>query len=274
MQNLKSIRIISLIFGFTLLIFSCTANTEFGITAKAVPEGLLISLKNFPADASHMWINISTIDENEDPESPLSIISSYAAITNTSELDWVNSSLQLEKIKQTGTILFPYVKPGNIYRVSADVYTLQEREQFINDYDYQHQHTSYTEVTVKNGIYFNRDDVKLELNNDLTAVTLSSQPVFSSDVTFADQKYSFGFTLQIDGGSLSVGDHHIPEGLSGDGLTWVFEPQMSSFNLRSGDYLEEGVIYPAWANTYVNILYDDIQWSIEIANTALTEFKL
>jgi len=280
MHHFRVSSVITILFCFVLLTFGCTTtrnqrnNTEFGITAAAVPEGILISFRNIPIDASHMWVNISTVNGAEDPESPRSIISSYAAITNTQEMDWIDSSLQLEKLRETGTMLFPFVEPGKKYYVSVDVYTLLERKQFIS-YDENPQWSSAnTEVIAKNGIYFNRDDVRLELNNDNTAITLTYQPVFSSEVIFADQMYRFGFTVQIGDASLGVGDHHIPEGLSSDGLTWVFEPQMSTFNLRSGDWLEEGVNYPAWASAFVNIIHDEIIWSINIANTPMSNFSL
>ena len=280
MHHGKALRVISLFFVFALVSFSCVTgknlvkNAEFAIHAEAVQEGILISFKNIPADASHMWIGINTVDENVDPESPHSIISSYAAITNTSEMDWVNSSLQLEKIKQTGNIIFPYVNPGKNYHISAYIYTLQEREQDIRADESLQRQWANTEVTVKNGIYFNRDDVRLEMNNDNSAVTLSSQPVFPSDVTFADQMYRFSFIIQVEGGAISVGDHHIPEGLSPDGLTWVFEPQMSNDNLKGEPWLEEGVDYLTWAAAYINIIYDEIIWSINIANTPLCKFRL
>ncbi|MCL2441623.1 MAG: hypothetical protein FWD14_07765 [Treponema sp.] len=273
MHHLKKFGIITLIFCFLFLVFSCITNTDFEINAEAVPEGLLIRFKNIPAETSHMFISISTTDDTEDPASPLSIISSYAALTNTNEMDWVGSSLQLEKVKQTGTILFPFVEPGKNYHVSAYIYTLQEREQYIEGNENPHQHYANAEVTANGGIYIDKENVKLELNNDKSAVTLTSQPIFPQGITFADQIYSYSYTIQVDNGSLGVGDHHIPEGLSPDGLTWVFEPQMSAVNLRAGNYLEEGFSYPAWASASVNILYDEILWYIDIAKTELGEFR-
>jgi len=276
MHHLRVLRIISLIFIFTLLALSCATSknqANFRISAKAVPEGILISFKNIPAETSHMWIGISTVDDTEDPESPHSLISSFAALTNTDEMNWVGSSLQLEKVKQTGTILFPYVEPGKSYHVSAYIYTLQEREQFMKGNENSHQQWANAEVTANSGTYIDNNNVKFELSNDKSAVTLSSLPVFPQGITFADQIYSYAYTIQVDGGSLGVGDHHIPEGLSPDGLTWVFEPQMSTVNLSSGNYLEKGVAYPAWATAYVNILYDEILWCISIAKTELGEFR-
>ena len=279
MHHLRAFGVITLIFCFLLLVFSCYTNgnheqdADFGITAEAVPEGLLVHFKNIPAETSHMFISISTTDDTEDLESPHSLISSFAALTNTDEMNWVGSSLQLEKVKQTGTILFPYVEPGKSYHVSAYVYTLQERELFMKGDENSHQQWASTEVTANSGIYIDNKNVKFELSDDKSAVTMSSQPIFPQGITFADQIYSYAYTIQVDSGSLGVGDHHIPEGLSPDGLTWVFEPQMSAVNLRVGDYLEKGASYPAWATAYVNILYDDILWCISIAKTELGEFR-
>ena len=279
MHHLRALGVITLIFCFLLLVFSCNTNrnyehkTNFGITAEAVPEGLLIKFTNIPSETSHMFISISTTDDTEDPESPRSLNSSYAALTNTDEMNWVGSSLQLEKVKETGTMLFPFAETGKSYYIFVYIYTLQEREQFMKGDENSHQQWANTEVTAIDGIYIDRNNIKFELNNDKSAVTLSSLPVFPQEITFADQVYSYAYTIQVDGGSLGVSEHHIPEGLSPDGLTWVFEPQMSAVNLNSGDHLEKGNAYPAWATAYVNILHDDILWCISIAKTALGEFR-
>jgi hypothetical protein len=281
MQHFKASRTISLLFVFALITFGCAtsknhaATAAFGLTAEAVPEGILLTFSNIPSDATHLWIGVSSLGDTEKPESPHSFIYSFAGITDTSVRGWVHSSRQLDKIKQTGKVIFPIVQTGIKYSISAIVYNELEFY-LIRETDRNiHPRTAETELIADNGIYFNRDDVRLEINDAHSVVTISCEPVFSSEVIFDDQKYSFGVHIRVDNNrSIGVGDHHIPDGLSSDGLTWAFEPQMTGDLRRYNDngWLEIGSNYAAWATANVNIIYDDIKWSVEIAKTALFTF--
>jgi len=281
MRQFKVLWTISLVLGFALLVFSCatgrnrSANAEFRLGAQAVPEGLLLTFSNNPADASHMWISIQSWGDAEEVESARDIISSFAALTNTSKMDWVGSTQQLERVKQTGRVVFPFVQAGQKYQISAVVYNQRQRELSINGGEYFQPVWADAQVRAGHGVYFDRDAVKFELDDAKSAVTLSTEPVFSSNVIFYDQRYSFSVIIMVaETGSVSVGDHHIPDSLSPDGLTWTFEPQMSTFNLIGNEWVEEGVYYSAWAEARVNIIYDDINWSIEVAKTPVFNFSL
>ena len=267
---------VSLILGFVLVTFGCATDelvsgrnratgADFGLTAQAVPEGLLLTLSNIPPDTNHLWITVQEWFNTEEPASSHNIISSYAGITDTSVRGWVHGSRQLEKIKQTGKVIFPVVQAGKKYHISAMAYSEQNYYASL-----EYPHTAEAECIAENGINFNRDSVKLELDNAHSAVTLSSEPVFSSEVTFDTQKYSYGVTVYIpeNRAMMGVGDHHIPEGLSSDGLTWTFEPQMTGdFKNNNNGWLESGNNYSAWAEVKALIIYDDITWSVGIAKT-------
>jgi hypothetical protein len=54
-----------------------------------------------------MWISVSSWGDTEVPESRHSYTSSYAAVESASFRTWVNSTQQLDKVKQTGKIIFP-----------------------------------------------------------------------------------------------------------------------------------------------------------------------
>jgi hypothetical protein len=175
----------------------------------------------------------------------------------------------LDKVKQTGKIIFPIVQQGVKYHISATIYNEHERNLSRNNAEYTLPRMANAELIAGNGINFNRDNVRLELNNGNSAVTLSSDPVFSSDVIFDVQKYSFGVIVLVDDNrSISIGDHHFPQGLSADGKTWIFEPYWTdSLKQHNLDWLEIGTYYPSYGNVYANIIYDDIKWSVEIAKT-------
>ena len=280
MQYFKALRTISLILCFVLVTFGCAtgknqiSDTDFGLTAETVPEGILLTFSNIPSDATHLWVFVNSWNGTDDS------ISSYAAITNTSVKELARSAQQLEKVKQTGQIIFPIVQEGLKYSISANVYNQQEWELFLNERTVENFRfrSAETECIGKNGIYFDRDLINLALNDTNSAVTISSEPVFSSAITFDTQKYSFNVNIMIpEIGSIGVGEHQTPNGLSADGLTWTFEPQMT-LNIKGDsatmNLLENGTYYSAWAKAMVNVIYDDINWSIEIAKSPEFTYSL
>ncbi|MCL2592008.1 MAG: hypothetical protein FWD82_01460 [Defluviitaleaceae bacterium] len=275
MHRSKVLRAISLLLIFSFITFSCTRNknqiasSDFGLTAEAISEGLLLTFNNIPSDTIRLFIHVQSWCDTETLESSHDIIASFADIRDASFSVGERHSIKLEQVKETGKVIFPIAQAGQKYRISALVQTRSDINNEVVPVFIE------TEVIAKNGIHFNKDDVRLELYNN-SAVTLSSVPLFSSEIVFDTQKFSFGVTIMVgETGSIGIGTHHIPDGLSSDGLTWVFEPQMTD-NLRSNSngWLESGNYYPAWAIAYANILHDDILWFVEIAKTPEFSFSL
>ena len=267
MRNFKVVKIIAIVLGFVLATVGCgteknqAANENFGLTAEASPEGLLLTFSNVPPDAIRLWISVCDI-ETEDPEN---ITFSYADIRDSSFPSKAVYSAQLEKVKQTGKVVFPIVQPGKKYHISATFYTMHDHDLFMDEN--VTPFTASVECIAENGIYFDRN-LKLELNETNSSATLSSEPVFSSDVIFDVQKYGFAVTINAEEepvSSIGAGDHQIP---TINGLTWTFDPQFTEA-VRLFDYLE-GNSYPAYVSAYSNITYDDITWSIQIAKTHFT----
>ena len=241
------------------------ASSEFGIKAEAVPEGIQLTLSNIPPDTVQLWIWITYADV--DYESSYDVIASYASINDASITIGGPFSNQLDKVKQTGKVVFPVAEAGRKYYITVNAYNKQAHESILAD-GYLHPHSVDTVLTANDGTYFNRNDVKLNLNNSNSAITLSSEPVFSSALSFDKTRYYYGVTISVDeiNGSLGIGTQHVPQGLSSDGLSWTFEPEMTD-NIRKSDWLESGVDYSAYATAYAVIVYDDIVWSVEIAKT-------
>ena len=294
MRHIKDLGTFTIIFWFILATFSlltgsCTtsnhvsggnqiADADFEIAAQAVPEGILLTFSNVPSDASYLWIHVYDWFNMEEPINAHGLISSYAGITDTSAEGWVYATRQLEKIKQAGKVIFPFVEAGKKYRISAMVYNQQDYESFRNDENFL-PCMAETECVAENGVYFDRNMVRLELDKTNSAVSLLSEPLFSTGVAFDAQKYSYGITILVsETASIGIADHHIPEGLSSNGLTWTFEPQMTAVNLRQfnreSNWLENDRYYPAWAEARINIIYDDITWSVEIAKTPVFTYSL
>ena len=279
MHRFRALRAVPLVLFFVLVVFGCAtgrdhaADAGFGMTATAVPEGILLTFSNIPDDAVRLFVNVSSWSDAEEAADRHDIISAYADIVDESFFS-ARPSFQLERLRETGRVVFPIVQAGQRYRISAMVATRQDHELMMDDVS--GQIWVEAEGVAEGGIYFNRADVALALNDTNSAVTITSEPIFTSDVTFHAQKYSFGVTILVgEHSSIGVGDHHIPQGLSADGLTWTFEPQMTENLIKdASEWLESGVLYTAWVTAYVDIIYDDITWSVEIAKTPRFAFSL
>jgi len=270
MHHFKALRSISLILGFSLVIFGCATSknqvldSHFRFTAEAVSEGILLTFSNIPSDSVRLFISVQLWDDTGEI-GHYNCISSLADIRDASFPYRAISSLQLERVKETGRVIFPIVQAGQKYTISAFV---QSRSDIDNGF---YSVFIDVEVIAENGIYFNRDEVQFKLNDTNSSVTLHSMPLFSSDVVFHAQKIGFYTVI----GSISVGTQHIPSGLSSDGLTWTFEPQMTdSLRDYNNDWLQSGSYYPAWSVVFANIIHDDIIWSVEIAKTPIFDFSL
>jgi len=281
MNQFTTSKTIALILGFALFAFGCATNrnrvdnVDFTLTAEAVPEGILLTFSNIPSDTIRLFISVSSFpgvtdyaDYAEEAVSRHDIVSAFADIRAASFRGGAVYSTNLEKVKQSGQVIFPIVRAGQKYRVSAMVESKQDHALMMADPLHSPQFL-IADVIAENGIYFDRDAVRLYLNDTRSSVTLYSAPVFSSRLMFSSQKYSFGVTILIgETSSIGVGDHHIPAGLSADGLTWTFEPYMTeSLRRYSSAWLESGKNYPAWATAYVNIIHNGIAWSVEVAKT-------
>ena len=264
MQHLKALRTISLILSLApvtlgLLAGSCATgkNQQTNVSklkAEAVSQGIRLTFDNIPSKTNRLFINVQSWDDAEKLTGTHNLVSSYADVRDAS----------LEQVKQTGKIILPIVQTGRKYSISA-VFQNGDLED-ISDW-------IYADCVADNGIYFD-NDIKLILVDNNTGVKLSSEPLFSSEVTFDSQKYSYAVTIshyknETESGSIGVGSHHIP---AVNGLTWTFDPEMTD-SLREGNYLESGS-YPAYVTARCNIIYDNIVWSIEIAKTQEYTFSL
>ena len=280
MKNLKALRVIPLFLVIALVIGFATVklvsrnwqtNADFGFTAEPVPEGILLTFSNIPSDAVRLFVFVSHW-ENEEYESFRNITTSVADIRDISFAVEGRHSIKLDKVKETEKLIIPIVHIGQNYRISATVYNKQEHELLMSDLNYQKPGIEI-EFIAYNGIYFNKENINLELNDTNSIVSLSSEPILSSNIIYCTQKYNFGVVIKVPEGSISTWTHHIPDGLSSNGLTWAFEPQMTN-ELKNFEWLKNGNSYTAWAVAEINIIYDDITWSIGIAKTPEFTYSL
>jgi hypothetical protein len=265
---------ISLILGFVSVTFGCAtsknqiSSKDFEITAEAVSEGILLTFNDIPADAVRMTIFVSYFTDEENPNSN-NHISSMADLRDASFLSGRVQIPQLDKVKQTRKVIFPITQSGQQYHISATVWNERDHQAYLNDENFQ-PISAATECLAENGTYFNSDALYLKLDDNNTVATLSSEPVFTSDIVFDTQKYSYWVSIDVpEKGSIGVASFHIPDGLSSDGLTWIFEPYMTADIKKDipDGWLEKGNSYTAYVEANANIIYDDVSWFIEIAQS-------
>jgi len=247
MHRIWTLRKIILVVGFALVIFSCATNARQSklnivLNAEAVEQGICLTFKNIPPKTTRLFIGFSDWGEIEETTSTHDVISTFVDIRDSS----------LEQVKNTGIVMLPYVKPEQKYFISA-IFEIGEEEHWVN-----------AECTPYSGIYFG-DGINLNLNENNTSVTLSSEPVFPIEVQYAPQKYSYSASIDLGSGrSIGVGENK-----TGKALTWDFTqmPEELKDHLSSGDY-------PAYIRAYCNIIYDNLSWIIEIAKSDVFIFSM
>jgi len=239
------------IFGLALVIFSCASNkaqqfnANIGLKAEAVVEGIRLTFDNIPSETARIFLSISESGEIENVTSPHELISKYSDIRDDS----------LEQVRQTGIVIFPFVKAGQKYSILA----------LLQNADFEDIASVYAECIPYSGIYFGKG-IELSLNENYSGVTLSSEPVFSAEVEYAPLKYNYRASIDWDGANIGAGEKPV------NALTWNFEPLISDALKESG-HLASGN-YPAYITAFCNIIYDNLTWEVEIAKTNVFTFSL
>jgi hypothetical protein len=251
MQHIKTSKIIALIVSFAFSILGCTTDKSHSniknivLKAEAVSEGISLSFNYIPSDATRLFIYISEYDENIN--SSYDIVSTYADIRGS----------VLEDVRNSCRINLPFVKAGQKYSVSAS---------FHKDDDFKEIDCGYllTECTPYSGIFFD-NSINLSLDEARTNVTLSSEPIFYTEINYSSPKYEINVKILPGEKTTGLGAGSFKNNISSNILTYYFEPEMKD-EIMEGNYLESGN-YPAYVTAYCNIIYENIKWNIEIAKT-------
>jgi hypothetical protein len=276
MQHFKTLKTrtkfaISLILGlcFALVTFGCNASEDqvsnfsgIEISAVTVPEGIRLTFSNYsniPTEMDSLTISFISWSGNEEPDwetnDQLGIMNllSNRFVAQT----WENV---IEQVRQTGTITFPFIQSGQKYNIMA----IFVDDELVNEklYDSRGITTLYTKCVADGGIYLNKN-ISLNMNNDRTGVTLSSEPAFTSDVQFGEHKILY--SIIIDKGDYTKAITNYT-----DDLFWNFEPGFSEYLTK------EGVVngdYPAISGADLHIIHDNISWIIDIAHTPVFTYS-
>ena len=240
-----------LVFGFALAIFGCASNkaqqsyANIGLKAEAVTEGIRLTFDNIPPETVRIFLSVSESGEIENVTSPHELVSKYSDIRDNS----------LEQVRQTGIVIFPFVKADQKYTILA----------VLQNADFEDIASGYAECIPYSGIYFGKG-IELRLNETHSGVTLSGEPVFSAEVEYAPLKYNYRASIDWDGANIGAGEKPV------NALTWNFEPLISDA-LKEDGHLTSGD-YPAYITAFCNVIYDNLTWEVEIAKTNIFTFSL
>jgi hypothetical protein len=279
MQHFKTLRTrtsfaISSILGlglcFALVTFGCDASknqvsdfpSDIEISAETVPEGIRLTFSNYsniPSEIDYLTVVFTSWYGSEEPDWEAS--DSFAImnlLSNRLESQtWENA---IERVRQTGTVTFPFVQLGQRYIIRA---VFVDHELTNEDmFDSKGVTTLYTECVADEGIYLNKN-ISLNMNNDHTSIALSSEPAFTTDVQFGELKVLYNIIIH-------KGDYTEAFTNYTDDLLWNFEPSFREYLTK------EGVVngnYPAIAGASLNIIHDNISWIMEIAHTPLFTYS-
>lgn len=264
MQNFKIQWILYLSLSFVLVIFGCSIGEpqskreNISLKAISVPEGISLYFDSIPSNTTWVYVEYYDWGGKDTPENYYDGIKNYAYIQET---------LVIEQLKETHTLILPFVQAGHKYKIGAVFFLTKEGETQTED---NKPIILETECIADNGIYCNRS-IELNLNDTQTIVKLSSRPEFSSEVQFAPIETSYKLTLLYSGtgakfATIGIDDKISKSILLDDGLTWNFEPEISEY-LKEGNQIKSGVNYPAYFTARSNVIYNNITWSVEIAKS-------
>jgi hypothetical protein len=237
MNGAHSLRIVVFTLAFVFGAVSCAnarAMSEIdriGFNAKNVPEGILLSFNYIPPETTRMFIHI----ESTDTKNP---IDSFADIYGS----------QLEQLKNTKMITFPYVQVGQSYSIAVN-FELEGRDNSDN--------WLYAEITALNGIHL-VNDITLQFNHTQTGVLLTAEPLFSSNVEYAQEKFMFHVSVKLSDNSTIVYGEKVSNGLSWEFLSRLIQDLRKDEIGISGDFA-------AFVTAYCRINYEDVIWDVGIA---------
>jgi len=235
-------------FSFTLVLImffaGCTGNknnikndiTE--LTVENVQDGLLLKFTNIRPDATRLFIHFTEFPKGDNV--PFSMFSDIRGE-------------QLEKIKQTGTVICPFVQNGHKYMIGVNIHNNDEYDQNNPDENWLR-----TEIIANNGNYV-INNMALQLNETKTGVMLSTEPLFLKEIQYNFEKYRYIITVNKDE-NWSISFSELVE----NELKWNFIPRfVEDFNKTDTELNGKN----AYVTAYCNIKYNNLLWEVGIARS-------
>ena len=181
MQQIWTLRKISLILCLALITFGCATNkgvteTGFSVSATGVPLGIELHFANIPEDTRFMVIGFTSNSINDETGTNVIIIS--------------NDDNTLAELKQNGVLLCPFTEKGHDYSITVSIHT-ESNEEF----------DKYHANAIAGGGIYRVNNPLLYFTNGNNTLVLSEMPAFSQEVSFSETalfEYNI-FAKRIDG---------------------------------------------------------------------------
>lgn len=212
-------------------------NTVIELTAENVPEGIRLTFDYIPPETDHTAILIST-DKGEN-------IHRLSAEFNDSDYSFPFGSLgqtSLTALKQTRTIICPFVQNGLNYTIRAYVHK--------NDGSFSSYETR-AEIIPENGILFIPNNITLKINEAKTGAELSAFPELTD--TNHDIKSTYSYLIHVNE------DEKPTEGTF-DNLIFDFSENLKDFKPGSTLYN----ITP-----FCLLRYNNVTWNLQLCESEL-----
>ena len=256
MQHFKAFRTISLIFGFALVIIGCATNksstaTRINVNAKRSTEGIVLHFKNIPENTIHLNVSLRDITRND-----------YQGAFCDSAIVFEENNLV--ELKETKTLVCPFVKDGHKYEIVIHSWTENEEDSkpiFVN--------------AVAGGGISPINDPSLSFNDGNNALLLSVKPAFIEGVTYTkeyskessfffyqcmgiedngkkgnDRKFYGGFTVQTDELICDISN-----------IYNIFNETQKEFGLNGNEsFVITGIVG-------CNVNYGNMKWEVGITKT-------
>lgn len=209
--------------------------TKLGFQTENIPEGILLSFDEIPADATAMYINLYE-GEHDGKE--------------WSDVFGIVVGPKLDELKETKKLICPFVKQDTQYSLSAQIV---QNDEIAAPYDI------IASVQSPNGIFVS-NEIVLELNDEQTGVTLSAEPEFSAPVEFNEYKYEYVLLNFInENESLSSGIY------SGNELSCTFIPDTINL-IKESDPALSGT-FPSHVVALCSVKDKGALWQVCVAKT-------
>ena len=252
------------VLSFNVLIFACTQNnnhltktgfsTDFKFEVDNFQNGIILTFENIPPDISIMHIKFENWGEIKSRSNIHDMKSEAYAIIDGNNL---------ENVKESNRLHFPFVYPGEKYEIYITIF--EEGKQHTND-------SQPVVIIAENGIYL-MNEIELIVNEVNANVQVNSAPVFSSQVEFHTLAFQYVFTLYDPSSTYGTTFSY-----SMNGLFWDFETYFNELitesehiieyerNLISGDY-------SAYHKLSGIIIYDGLTWVVNLAKSPIFTYS-
>jgi hypothetical protein len=206
-------------------------STIIGITAEAVSKGIQVTFTEIPSKINRVFITVTAVGD----DMPSDGIISFADIRGE----------QLEQIKNSQTFVCPFVQNGKEYLITAILSQDGEQDIWID-----------STATAGWGIRPSNSPM-LNISSELTVATLSEEPIFSIEVQYALQRYTYNITI-------------LKDNTSSFGYSERTSDLIFNFSTIGEDFKKDGIQIsglPAFASVFSNLVYDNITWAVVIAES-------